>query len=223
MFSKRGIAIYPGARVTSIEGTRDLAIGFDAGGQNAVVTVEKVIVSIGRGPRTVGIGIEGLGITLDASGYVHVGPNMQTSVPGVYAVGDVVPTPQLAHVGFAEAIVAIKTILGEPAKPIDYDKVPWGIYTFPEVGYAGLTEDKARAAGTTSSRRCTASRGTHAPVIIGEPDGIVKIVAERDGPILGVHIAGPWATELARRGLPGGELGGPRPRTSPTSCTRTRP
>ena len=88
---------------------------------------------------------------------------MRTAVPGVYAVGDLVHGPALAHVGFAEAIVAIKTILGEDVVPVDYDKVPWGIYCHPEVAFSGLTEaggDRARA--TTSSRRCTASAATAA-------------------------------------------------------------
>ncbi len=199
-FAKRGIAVHPGARVTSIEGTRDLAIGFDVGGQATSVTVEKVIVSIGRAPRTNDIGIEGSGIVLDEGGFVRVDGQMRTSVPGVYAVGDVVPTPQLAHVGFAEAIVAIKTIFGEPARPVDYDKVPWCIYTYPEVAYAGLTEDQARERGhdvVTSVHRFV---GNSRALIIGEPDGIVKVVAARDGPALGVHIAGPWATELIAEG-----------------------
>jgi dihydrolipoamide dehydrogenase len=199
-FAKRGINVYPGSRVTSIEGTRDLAIGFEAGGQTATVTVEKVIVSVGRGPRTSGIGIEGSSIALDEGGYVRVDGQMRTSVPGVYAVGDMVPTPALAHVGFAEAIVAIKMILGEPAQPVDYDKVPWGIYTHPEVAFAGLTEDQARERGydvVTSVHRFV---GNSRAVIVGETDGIVKVVAERDGPVLGVHIAGPWATELIAEG-----------------------
>ena len=96
---------------------------------------------------------------------------MRTNVPGVYAVGDVVATPELAHVGFAEAIVAIKSILGEPATPIDYDKVPWGIYCHPEVAYAGLTEEQATRAGTTSSRRCTASSATAARSSSVRPTG----------------------------------------------------
>ena len=107
--------------------------------------------------------------------------------------------PALAHVGFAEAIVAIKKILGEPATPVDYDKVPWGIYCHPEVAFAGLTEDEARARGhdvVTSVHR----GGNGRALIIGETDGLVKIVAERDGPMLGVHIVGPWATELLAEG-----------------------
>jgi len=118
----------------------------------------------------------------------------------VYAVGDVVATPQLAHVGFAEAIVTIKTILREPAVPVEYDKVPWGIYCHPEVAFSRLTEEQARERGydvVTSVHRFS---GNSRALIIGEPDGLVKIVAERDGPVLGVHIVGPWATELLAEG-----------------------
>jgi len=199
-FRKRGIAAHAGVRVTSIEGTRELTIGFDGTDGTNNVTVDKVIVSVGRGPRTEGIGIEGSGVELDERGYIRVDEQMRTAVPGVYAVGDVVPTPQLAHVAFAEAIVAIKSILGEPVTPIAYDKVPWGIYCHPEVGYAGLTEQQARDKGydvVTSSHRFV---GNGRALIIGEPDGIVKIVAERNGPVLGVHIVGPWATELMVEG-----------------------
>ena len=125
---------------------------------------------------------------------------MRATVPGVYAVGDVVATPQLADVGFAEAILAIKTVLGEPAAPIDYDKVPWGIYCHPEVAYVGLTEEEARARGHDVVTSVHRFAGNSRAVIVGEPDGLVKIVAERDGPMLGVHIVGPWATELVAEG-----------------------
>lgn len=199
-FAKRGIAVYPGARVTSIEGTRELQIGFDASGQAAAVTVEKVIVSIGRAPRSFAIGLENSGVMLDEGGFIAVDSQMRTAVPGVYAVGDVVNTPQLAHVGFAEAIVAIKTIMGEAVQPVDYDKVPWGIYTYPEIGFTGLTEDQARERGHDVVTSVQHFVGNARALIIGEADGIVKVVAERDGPILGVHIAGPWATELIAEG-----------------------
>jgi dihydrolipoamide dehydrogenase len=199
-FRKRGIAAHAGVRVTSIEGTRELTIGFEGTDGAKSVTVDKVIVSVGRGPRTDAGGIPESGVVLDERGYISVDEQMRTNLPDVYAVGDVVPTPQLAHIGFAEAIVAIKSILGEPATPIAYDKVPWGIYCHPEVGFAGLTEEQARERGhdvVVSKHRFI---GNGRALIIGEPDGIVKVVAERDGPVLGVHIVGPWATELMVEG-----------------------
>ncbi len=199
-FRKRGIASHAGVRVTSIEGTRELTIGFEGADGEKSVTVDKVIVSIGRGPRTDAAGIPESGVALDEQGYIVVDEQMRTNIPGVYAVGDVVPTPQLAHIGFAEAIVAITSIKGETVTPIAYDKVPWGIYCHPEVGYAGLTEQQARDKGydvVVSKQRFI---GNSRALIIGEPDGLMKIVAERDGPVLGVHIVGPWATELMAEG-----------------------
>jgi dihydrolipoamide dehydrogenase len=199
-FKKRGIDAHAGVRVTSIEGTRELTITYEGDGASASVTVDKVVVSIGRAPRTTGAGFEESGIQLDEHGYVRVDEEMRTNIPGVYAVGDVVPTPQLAHVGFAEAIVAITSILREPVTPIAYDKVPWGIYCHPEVGYAGLTEEEARNRGhdvVTSVHRFV---GNSRALIIGETDGLVKIVANASGTILGVHVVGPWATELAVEG-----------------------
>ena len=199
-FKKRNIDAHAGVRVNSIEGTRELTVGFEDGTSSQKVVVDKVVISIGRGPRSSGIGLEAIGVAIDERGYIVVDGEMRTNVPGIYAVGDVVPTPQLAHVGFAEAIVAIKSILGEPVKPIDYDKVPWGIYCHPEVAYAGLTEEQARERGfdvVTSVHRFV---GNSRALIIGEPDGLVKLVAQRDGPVLGVHIVGPWATELIAEG-----------------------
>ena len=111
-----------------------------------------------------------------------------------------VDSPQLAHVGFAEAIVAIKTILGEQATPVDYGKVPWGIYCHPEVAFSGLNEEDAEELGYDVVTSVSRFGGNSRALIIGEPEGLVKIVADREGPILGVHIAGPWATELLQEG-----------------------
>jgi dihydrolipoamide dehydrogenase len=199
-FAKRGIGAHTGVRVTSIEGTRELTVGFDGANGAQSVTVDKVIVSIGRDPRSANIGLEGSGIEVDDHGYIRVDDHQRTAVPGVFAVGDVIATPQLAHVGFAEAILAIKTHLGEETTPISYDKVPWAIYSHPEVAYAGLTEAQAQARGHDVDTSVHRFAGNSRALIVGESEGLVKIVAERDGPVLGVHIVGPWATELIAEG-----------------------
>jgi dihydrolipoamide dehydrogenase len=200
-FKKRGIKVLTGVKVAGQEADGDgVAVRYDAGKGETSLAVDLVVVSVGRRPRSERIGLEDSGVEVDDKGFVTVDGLMRTSVPGVYAVGDLVATPQLAHVGFAEAIVAIKDILGEPAVPIDYSKVPWGIYCHPEVAFCGLTEEQAKERGhevVTSTHRFV---GNGRALIIGEPDGLVKVVTERDGPILGVHIAGPWATELLAEG-----------------------
>jgi dihydrolipoamide dehydrogenase len=126
---------------------------------------------------------------------------MRTANPNVFAVGDVVAgTPQLAHVGFAEAVVAIKTILGEAVVPVDYDRVPWAIYSNPEVAFCGLTEATAKERGYDVVVKKDPFGGNSRAQIIGETEGVVKVIAEKRadgtaGQILGVHMAGPWVTE----------------------------
>ena len=143
-FRKRGVSVHTDARVTGIDGARELIVTWEAGGLDHSETVDIVIVSVGRAPSTANIGLDAAGVQVDARGFVVVDGHMRTNVDGVYAAGDVVDTPALAHVGFSEAIVLVKTILGEPATPVDYEKVPWVIYTQPEVAFCGLTEEQAR-------------------------------------------------------------------------------
>ncbi|HEY5077061.1 MAG TPA: dihydrolipoyl dehydrogenase [Acidimicrobiia bacterium] len=192
-FQKRGIKTHTDVRVLGFDGS---AVRFEAKTGEQELPVDTVVVSVGRRPRSENIGLDGAGIKVDERGYVVVDGNMRTSVDAVYAAGDVVATPQLAHVAFSEAIVAIKTMLGESPVPLDYDKVPWGIYCHPEVAFCGLTEAQATERGYEVETSVHRWMGDARALIVGETDGMVKIVAERGGAILGVHIAGPWATEL---------------------------
>lgn len=199
-FKKRGINVQAGAHLTGIEGARELTLTWDAGAGEQSATVDKLIVSVGRGPNSAAIGLEGSGVHVDDRGFVVVDGNLRTSVPGVYAAGDVVDTPALAHVGFAEAIVLVKTILGEPVTPVDYGKVPWVVYSQPEVAWCGLTEEQAREQGHDVLVSTHRFAGDARAMIIGETDGLVKLVTDADGLLLGVHIVGPWATELLGEG-----------------------
>jgi dihydrolipoamide dehydrogenase len=200
-FEKRGMKVHTGVTVTGLDRAASGAtLRFTGKKGDEQLAVDKVVVSVGRRPRSENGGLDAAGVKIDERGYVVVDGNMRTSVDAVYAVGDVVATPQLAHVAFSEAIVAIKTMLGENPLPIDYDKVPWGIYCHPEVAFCGLTEAQAKERGhdvvTSVHRWPSIGRA----LIVGETEGMVKIVAAKDGPILGVHIAGPWATELIAEG-----------------------
>jgi dihydrolipoamide dehydrogenase len=118
----------------------------------------------------------------------------------VYAVGDVIATPQLAHVGFAEGIVVIQDLLGEGPIPVDYGRVPWCIYCFPEVAFAGHSEQSAKDAGYDLVVSKHRYGGNGRAQIVGEIDGLVKVIAAKRpdgtaGQILGVHMVGPWVTE----------------------------
>ena len=202
-FKKRGITVHTGSSVKSHEPNGDLTkLKF---GDSQEVNVHAIIVSIGRSPNTeylLGVNSK---VQLDSRGFVMVDEYMRTSEQGVFAIGDIVNTAQLAHVGFAEAIVAIKTILGEKTVPIEYSKVPWCIYTNPEVAFAGLTEAQAQEAGLDILVKKDPFGGNSRARIIGETQGMVKVIAERltsgeAGRILGVHMVGPWVTEQLGQG-----------------------
>ncbi len=107
-------------------------------------------MSVGRRPLSESLGLEGTGVEVDERGFIKVSDTCRTTVPGVWAVGDVIATPALAHVGFAEAMVVIRDILGESPVPVAYDRVPWAIYCRPEVAFAGHSEESAKASGATT-------------------------------------------------------------------------
>jgi dihydrolipoamide dehydrogenase len=197
-FSRRGIDVRTGAQVLGEErGEAGTAVLLAEGEK---LEVALAVVAVGRTPRSAGLIADGTGVRIDAQGFVAVDEWMRTGADGVFAVGDLVATPQLAHVGFAEAILAVKQILGEHAQAIDYEKVAWCLYCEPEVAFAGLTEEAARRAGHDVLVVRDAFAGNGRARIIGDTDGFVKVVAARApdgtaGPILGVHMVGPWVTE----------------------------
>jgi len=199
-FKKRGVNVQEGVRITGIDGARELTVSWENGSGSQSVVVDKVIVSIGRAPLSGGIGLEAAGVTVDERGFVVVDEKLETNVPGVFAAGDVIDAPQLAHVGFAEGISIVKTVLDEHPPPIDYEKVPWVIYCRPEVASCGLTEEQAREQGHDVVVAKHRFGGDGRAMIIGETEGLVKLVTDADGLVLGVHIAGPWATELLAEG-----------------------
>ncbi len=202
-FKRRGIDVHVGVPVHGHQpGQGQTTVSF---GDGKSVTVDMVVVSVGRRPLSDGLLLDGTAVALDPRGFVAVDQLMRTGEDGVYAVGDLVATPQLAHVGFAEAIVAVQHILGEDPLPVDYGNVPWAIYCHPEVAFAGVSEQAARDAGrdivVSKHRFASSSRA----MIIGETEGLVKVIAEkaRDGKagkLLGVHMAGPWVTEQLAEG-----------------------
>jgi dihydrolipoamide dehydrogenase len=197
-FKRRGIEVRTGVKVEGHDPSGDqTTIRL---GEGATLTVDAIVMSIGRRPLADTLGLEETAVEVDAKGFVGVDTHMRTKEDGVYAVGDLVDTPALAHIGFAEAIVAIKDILGEPVTPVDYEKAPWCIYCFPEVAFAGLSEQAAKEAGhdvVVAKHRFTANSRA---LIVGEPEGLVKVIAEKGadgkaGRLLGVHMVGPWVTE----------------------------
>jgi dihydrolipoamide dehydrogenase len=199
---KRGTTIHAEARVGTLEHTgAGIVVPFETPRGSDKIEVDQVLVSIGRRPVTEGIGAEEAGVRIDERGFVEVDTaTMQTSRPGVYAIGDCVGTPGLAHVAYAEAVVAVEHALGENPPPVDYGKVPWVVYTHPEVAWTGMTEAEARAAGHDVVVHKHAFAGNGRAMILGETDGLVKVVAQRDGPVLGFHLVGPWASELLSEG-----------------------
>jgi len=202
-FKKRGIDVRVGVAVEGHKpGDGTTTVLFGEGEQ---LTVDAVVLSVGRRPLSDGLLLEGTAVEVDDRGFVSVDDRCRTGEPGVYAVGDLVATPQLAHVSFAEAIVAVRDMLGESPTPVDYGRVPWCIYCHPEVAFAGMSEEAARESGHDVVVKKHSYAGNGRAAIVGETVGLVKVVAEkgpdgRAGRILGVHMVGPWVTEQLGQG-----------------------
>jgi dihydrolipoamide dehydrogenase len=191
--SRRGIQIKTGVKVSAVrKGGAGVIVETDGGKLEA----EQVLMAVGRAARVKGIGVEALGVALER-GFVKVSPTMETSVKGVYAIGDVAGPPLLAHKAMAEGVVAAEAIAGRQPRPVDYTNVPSCTYCRPQVASIGLTEAKAREGGreiTVGKFPFTASGKA---VALAETDGFVKVLADKKtGEILGAHIIGPEATEV---------------------------
>ena len=157
-------------------------------------TAELLLVSVGRGPVSANLGYEEAGITMDR-GYVLVDEKCRTNVPGIWAVGDLIPTQQLAHVGFAEGMLVAEEIAGLNPRPINYDGIPRVTYSDPEVASVGLTTAEAKRRGHEIVELSYDLAGNGKAQILGTA-GSIKLIAEKDGPILGVHMVGARVGEL---------------------------
>ncbi|HSE49756.1 MAG TPA: dihydrolipoyl dehydrogenase [Terriglobales bacterium] len=198
-FKKRGIACQLGVKVEKVEKSKDgVSISFtDDQGKKQKLDAEKVLVAVGRAPRTDNVGLEKTKIKPDR-GFLKTNEWMQTEEPGVYAVGDIVAgLPQLAHAGAMEGIVAVSKIAGKPADPVKRELIPGATYCEPQIGSVGLTEAKAKEGGRKIKVGKFPFTANSKASIIGAHEGFIKIVAdEQYGEILGVHIIGPDATEM---------------------------
>lgn len=192
--SRRGVVFHLGVGVEAPQ-------FFDGGVKvpfgDQTVDVDVVLVAVGRGPNTEGIGLEAVGITLDR-GFVPVNlETMQTTAAGIYAVGDIVAgTPQLAHAGFAEAMSAVTHIAtGQPA-PVNYKAIPRVTYTHPEFAEVGWTEEQATERKLEVETHKHAFNGLGRAIIIGQNQGMAKVVVEKGGAIVGASVVGPQAGEM---------------------------
>ena len=201
-FKKKNIDIRTSAKVLghTPNDSGGTTVHYSVGDDVADLEVDAVVVSIGRRPYADELGLHGTGVRIDGRGFVEVDEWCRTGESGVYAIGDLINTPALAHVGYAEAILVTKQILGEAATPVAYDRVPWAIYCHPEVAFAGPGEEAARDAGFDVVVAKHQFRANSRAQILGELDGLVKVIAKRNpdgtaGQVLGVHMVGPWVTE----------------------------
>jgi dihydrolipoamide dehydrogenase len=195
-FRKRGIAAHADASVTGVTDTGDhVEVAFEAKGNAQTVTADVCLVAVGRGPVTDGLGLEEAGVELDR-GFVKVDGQLQTTAAQVWAIGDVAATPlQLAHVSFTEGYAVAERIAGIPVPEIDYTQIPRVTYCSPEIASVGITEAQAVERGHEIVVERFNFQGVGKANIVAE-GGLIKIVAAKDGPVLGVHMVGPHVTDL---------------------------
>jgi dihydrolipoamide dehydrogenase len=209
LFKKRGFDVNLSVKDTKIEKNKEGAVvsWTDANGKPQSKQAEKVLVAVGRAPRTEGLGLEKTKIVPDR-GFIMTNEWMETTEPGVYAIGDIVGgMPQLAHVGSMAGLVVAARLAGKFAKPINKARIPGCTYCDPQIASVGLTEAKAKELGHTVKVGKFPFVGNSKATILDAHDGFVKVVADaKYGEILGVHIIGPFATEIIAEAVTALEL-----------------
>lgn len=195
---KRSIKVFTSTKLEKAEVTaKGVRCTLASKNETQTVEVEMVLVAIGRAPVTANLGLEKVGIKIDKGGFVEVDGTMRTAVPHIYAIGDIVRTPQLAHVASAEGILAVDHLCGKSVHPLNYLHTPSATYCDPEVASIGLSEKKAKDAGYTVKTGKFPFSAMGKARILGQTEGFVKIVSDaKYDEILGIHIIGPRATDL---------------------------
>jgi dihydrolipoamide dehydrogenase len=197
LFTRRGLTVRTGVTVRSVKPDADgVSVDIETEGKAEPLRAEQVLMAVGRAARITGLGLEALGVSMER-GFVKVSPSMETSVPGLYAIGDMAGNQLLAHKAMAEGVVAAEAIAGRSPRPVDYANIPSCTYCRPQVASVGLTEARARADGREIVVGRFPFTANGKAVALGETEGFLKVVADKNtGEIAGVHIVGPEATEL---------------------------
>jgi len=198
VFTKQGLKLQFGVKISEVKSTKkDVTVAYaDAKGAAATLEVERLIVSIGRVPHTAGLGVEAVGLKLDERGAIVADEECRTNLPNVWAIGDVVRGPMLAHKAEEEGVAVAERIAGQHGH-VDFNTVPWVIYTSPEIAWVGQTEAQLRAAGRPYKAGQFPFMANGRARALGDTTGFVKFVADaKTDEILGVHIIGPFASEL---------------------------
>lgn len=210
ILEKQGIKFMMGTKVTEAKALKtqvNLTVEPSKGGDAQTLKAEVVLVSVGRRPYTENLGLENVGIETDR-GFIKVDEHFQTSTPGIFAVGDVIPGPMLAHKAEHEGAVVADYLAGEPGH-VNYDTVPGVVYTWPEVASIGRTEEQLKEAGVKYAVGKFPFSANARARTVGEKDGLVKIIADKDSDrVLGVHIIGPDAGTMIHEAMAVMELGG---------------
>ena len=201
-FRKRGITTVSGASVQGVDDTGErVEVTYDTGKGAESVSADVCLVATGRGPVTDGLGLAEAGVSTHEKGSVNVDAELRTDVDHVWAIGDVASTPlQLAHVAFTEGYAVTERIAGLDVGEIDYVNIPKVTYCTPEIASVGFTEAQAREAGLDVTVETVDFRAIGKANMLGE-GGFVKLVAEVDGPVRGVHMIGPHVTDLIAEGM----------------------
>ncbi|MCW7540353.1 dihydrolipoyl dehydrogenase [Aquabacterium sp. A7-Y] len=198
IFTKQGLKIELGVKIAEVKTDDDgVAVSYvDAKGGSQILSVDKLIVSIGRVPNTIGLNAEAVGLKLDERGAIVVDDDCKTNLPNVWAVGDVVRGPMLAHKAEEEGVAVAERIAGQHGH-VNFNTIPWVIYTHPEIAWVGQTEQQLKAAGRAYKAGSFPFMANGRARALGDTTGMVKFLADaKTDEILGVHIIGPYASEL---------------------------
>ena len=208
LFAKQGLSIRLGCTISKITVSQNVAVDYtDAEGKAETATFDRLIVSIGRVPHTAGLNGQSVGLTLDERGFVAVDDQCRTNLANVWAIGDVVRGPMLAHKAEEEAVAVAERIAGQHGH-VDFNTVPWVIYTSPEIAWVGQNEQQLKAAGIAYRAGTFPFMANGRARALGDTRGFVKLLADaKTDRVLGMHAIGPMVSELIAEGVVAMEFG----------------